>query len=343
MGSVNVRRAGGKWRECRRYCGQLWRLSLAVIGTIGWSFSSVACQGSPSGVSQADTSRDVQVVSRNEVLFTPRLEAGEGGWCVTTVRSVNACPTFALQVFQEPIIVEDWSGQSSSSTTTVNEAVVVASSEVAAVELDKYAPVPTRAGVGLPDHLRAAIVELRGNSGGHVLGVAVPPPFPTSHFTALDGKGEPMRQVRTPGPPLEFRVPSRRLVRSEKAPLGICSLTVRGTLEFVFGTGRVMIVVEPHRNIRGREFVDCVRKTYLVGKTSIEANVLLDAARPGATPASLPGMQLLRRHRGVFRGPGVGGEMVARRIAGAWLVVTKGEGLDQRLTLLEHLHAQVHL
>jgi hypothetical protein len=35
--------------------------------------------------------------------------------------------------------------------------------------------------------------------------------------------------------------------------------------------------------------------------------------------------------------------MIARRIPGAWLVVANGENLQQRLILLEHLHATVHL
>jgi hypothetical protein len=71
-------------------------------------------------------------------------------------------------------------------------------------------------------------------------------------------------------------------------------------------------------------------------------NVLLDAAHPGSTPALLPAMQPLAGHPGVFRGPGVEGETIARRIPGAWLLVAKGKGLQQRLLVLSHIHVSVH-
>jgi hypothetical protein len=71
--------------------------------------------------------------------------------------------------------------------------------------------------------------------------------------------------------------------------------------------------------------------------------MLLDAAHPGATPASLLGMRLLAGHRGVFIGPGSESGELARRIPGAWLLVSQGANISQRLTLLEHPHATLHL
>jgi hypothetical protein len=54
-------------------------------------------------------------------------------------------------------------------------------------------------------------------------------------------------------------------------------------------------------------------------------------------------MQPLSGHPGISQAPGTEGEIVARRIPGAWLAVVKGQGLAQRLTLLEHLSATVQL
>jgi hypothetical protein len=56
----------------------------------------------------------------------------------------------------------------------------------------------------------------------------------------------------------------------------------------------------------------------------LTAAVLLNAADPGATPPPLPGMKPLQGHPGLFEAPGPSGEMAARRIPGAWLVVGEG-------------------
>jgi hypothetical protein len=104
-----------------------------------------------------------------------------------------------------------------------------------------------------------------------------------------------------------------------------------------------MTAVRPHADVRGREFVGCVDTSYLLDGWPIEASVLLDAEHPGPSPAALPGVRPLRGHAGMFHGPGVEGEAVARRISGGWLVVDKGENLVQRLALLEHLRATVHV
>ncbi|MGC2374142.1 MAG: hypothetical protein WA484_09740 [Solirubrobacteraceae bacterium] len=104
-----------------------------------------------------------------------------------------------------------------------------------------------------------------------------------------------------------------------------------------------MTKVRPHREVYGREFVSCAYTAYLFKNWPIVAGVLLDASHPGTTPASLPAMLPLQGHPGIFQGPGDEGETIARRIAGAWLLVAKGQGLRQRLSLLRHLHAAVHI
>jgi hypothetical protein len=73
--------------------------------------------------------------------------------------------------------------------------------------------------------------------------------------------------------------------------------------------------------------------------------VLLDVSHPGSTPPSLPGMQPLAGHPGIFEAPGAEGERAARRIPGAWLVVEEEDriGLRVPVELLEHLRATIHL
>lgn len=62
-----------------------------------------------------------------------------------------------------------------------------------------------------------------------------------------------------------------------------------------------MTTVKPHPDVRGREFVGCADTTYLLGNRPLIAGVLLDAAHPGSTPASLPAMRPLAGHLGIFQ------------------------------------------
>lgn len=322
----------------RRSSGFVIAVTVAVVCPL----AAAACGESARGASQTNTPQGTQVVSHEEVVLLPRLGAGEGGWCLTTISAVG-CPTLHLPVFQGPIVIENWSGQGSSSQTPVREAVILTTSQVAAVSLEGRAPIATRAESVLPNHLRVAVVELRGGSGGRVLGITAPPALPRSHFTALDSKGEAIPQRRTPGPPLEFEVPSRSWGQSASAPPGVCGIEAKGLAGLVSEGGSVMTTVRPHPDIRGREFVDCLRASYLLDNWPLEADVLLDAGHPGSTPPPLTAMRPLAGHPEIFQGPGVEGETIARRIPGAWLLVAKGKDLGQRLIFLEHLRVRIRL
>ncbi len=102
-----------------------------------------------------------------------------------------------------------------------------------------------------------------------------------------------------------------------------------------------MTALSPRPDVRGREFVDCIRTSYILDRWPIEANILLDAAHPGASPGPLLATRPLPGHAGVVQGPGVEGDTLARRIPGAWLVVGQGADDQQRLELLEHLRTTI--
>jgi hypothetical protein len=270
------------------------------------------------------------VVSHAQVLLLPPVGGGEGGWCMTT--APGKCPSLYSRPVSYPIVAETWGGQG---PPPVDEGVVLTRGEVAVVSVNGSRAIPTWAESVLPDHLRAAVVELRGRS---LFALARRP-----RFTVLDSSGTAIPQTTAPHPQLVFRVPSRTWKHPASAPRGICGLKATPLAGLVAGGGSVMTEVRPHREVFGREFVSCASTAYLFKNWPIVAGVLLDASHPGTTPASLPAMQPLQGHPGIFQGPGVEGETIARRIAGAWLVVAKGEGLQQRLTLLEHMHAMVRL
>jgi hypothetical protein len=325
----------------RRHRRWLVRGTAAILVIVVGPIATTACAVSSGGKGiQAESVHVKRGRSGEEVALLPiMVRAGAGGWCLTTVAAGGAtCPTFHLPAssgpFEGPIVVEHWSGHSSSSEVAVNDAVVLTESDVAAVSLEGRAPVVTRASPLLPGGLRAVYVELASPTVGH--GVAAPPPFPGSHFVALNSSGQQMSQTRLPGVPLEFRVPSQNWEQAQKAPRGVCRLVVK-LAGLAFEGGSVMTATKPHTDVRGREFVDCLRATYLFGGWPVEVNVLLDASHPGSRPASLPGTEPIIDHAGVFQWPGARGEMVAQRMGAAWLIVGQGGALRQRLMVLEHL------
>jgi hypothetical protein len=200
----------------------------------------------------------------------------------------------------------------------------------------------------LPTGWRGVVVEAWGASSGEYerglfgLSVPKPPPLPRSAFTAFNANGQPMGEARHQGSPLEFHAPSQQWSRVGHEPRGVCGLRSVGLDALTFEGGGVMTAVKPHRNARGREFVDCVHASYLLAGWRLTVDLLLDAAHPGSTPASLPAMRLLAGHPGVLAGRGIEGEAIARRVPGAWLVVSNGENTRQRLALLGHLIAIIH-
>jgi hypothetical protein len=273
------------------------------------------------------------VVRDTRVLLLPPGGGGEGGWCMTT--APDECPSLYSRPVRYPIVAETWGGYGS---PPVDEGVVLTTSEAAAVSVNGSQAIPTRAESVLPDGLRAVVVELRG----HNLFEDVRP-----RFTALDSRGDPVPQATAPHAQLRFLLPSQTWKHPASAPRGICGLQATPLAGLVVGGGSVMTEVRPHREVFGREFVSCANTAYLFKNWPIVAGILMDASHSGTTPASLPAMQPLQGHPGILQGPGPGpgveGETIARRIPRAWLFVAEGEGLQQRLTLLQHLQATVRL
>ncbi len=305
--------------------------SLAILAATALLLVASSCSQTVGAGSQklGNVNVGTLVVSHARVLLLPPIGGGEGGWCMTILP--GECPSLYSRPVSYPIVAETWDGVGPG---YADRGVVLTTGEAAAVSVNGISrAVPTRTESVLPDGLRAAVVERRGLS----LLEQVHP-----SFTALNSSGTMIPQT-TPHPQIRFLVPSRSWKHPASAPKGVCGLEASPLAGLVVGGGSVMTQVRPHREVYGREFVSCAYTGYLFKNWPIVAGVLLDASRPGTTPAALPAMQPLQGHPGIFQGPGVEGETIARRIPGAWLVVAKGEGLQQRLTLLQHLQATVRI
>ncbi len=96
--------------------------------------------------------------------------------------------------------------------------------------------------------------------------------------------------------------------------------------------------------IVGRAFFSCIDTEYYLRESSLDVAILLDAQRPGRSPAAIPGLLPVPGKPGYVNGPGdFKGELTATRHGNAWLVVAGGSGLAQRLTVLSHLKVTVKL
>ena len=138
-------------------------------------------------------------------------------------------------------------------------------------------------------------------------------------------------------------MPTRRLTNPAQPTSGACRIGSTHLTGLKIGGGSVITKVTSYSGLLGQGFISCASASYSLAGWPILAGMFLNASHPGMTPALLPAMQPLSGHPGTFQAPGSEGEMVARRIPGAWLAVAKGKALAQRLTLLEHLSATVDL
>jgi hypothetical protein len=284
------------------------------------------------------------------VLLVPELRGGWSGWCVATgyrtaTEGSSGCGE-AATTFTGPIIDEAGCEESERAI----QIYALTTSEVAAVSVYGGPPIPTRTNSTLPDGLRAAAVEvIRRDGHPNIKGGGALCP----RLTPLDARGRPIRRMGRSGRPQAVGLPDRLHWEAPMRPSkGDCGLTVtRHSGEAVAIEGEVATRIRQTRPYRGlidsaRAFLSCVDTVYIYHKEHhLTSAVLLSESHPGATPPPLPGMKPLAGRPEIFEAPGVGGELAARRIPGAWLVVQGGDriGLHVPLELLEDLHATLHL
>lgn len=293
------------------------------------------------------------------VLLLPDVTGGVAGWCITrTVR--GGCQ------IESPggaaIVGEAWGsqygGMGGESSQPATEGFALTTSDVAAVSVDGSSAIPTRREPELPAGLRAVVVAVRGGPvrkvsvprlfGGKPRVLLVPKSFP--RFTPLNSNGRAIAQRGTPPASLAFRVPGRGWSHPAVPTYGLCRIRALPLHGLEAPEGFVVTRLRPRIAWRGRPFrkiarpyLSCASNSYNYSGWPLVASVLIDAMHPGVAPASFLGMKPLPGHPGAFQALCAQGEMVARRIRGAWLIVANGRDNAQRMVVLEHLRADVHL
>lgn len=309
----------GRARACCWITGFLITVVCAVTATACSSTSAVGSW--------------TPIASHERILLLPPESAGWAGWCMKTGSTlISGCGAYARA--RPPILAETWWGHGEGPSKVI-QGFALTTSEVAYVAIKHGPPVRTDAQSGLPAGLRAIVVELHGK------GPANREPFP--RFTPLNSKGEKIRSTLPGGELATWTKPSR-VPNARRPSLGVCRIEAEPLSGLIPTGGSVITHVSSYSNFLGQAFQVCADTSYSVHKWPLLATVLLSAASPGSRPASLPAALPLPGHPGIFYEPDVtGGETLARRVAGAWLIVSKGESRQQRLQVLEHLRATIHL
>lgn len=317
-------------------------MSRIAIGTMAllWAVMISAC--SHSDTLSAYVSRPAP---NGHVRLVPELRGGSAGWCVATgyrtaTEGSSGCGE-ATTTLTGPII--DEAGCDENETTI--HIYALTKSNVAAVSVYGGPPIPTTTNSTLPDGLRGAAIEVLRHNGhpSFKIGGA-----PCPRLTPLDAHGRPIIQKSKPGRPQAFTLPGTRRWEAPAHPsTGACELAATQLpRETVAYKGDVATQIRAYRELLGRAFLSCVDTIYIYHEEHhLTSAVLLSASHPGATPPPLPGMKPVAEHPGIFKAPGCEGELAARRIPGAWIVVEEEDriGLGVPVELLEHLRATIHL
>jgi hypothetical protein len=265
-----------------------------------------------------------------EMRLVPAVRAGMVGWCAVlrgSAQSSARCPVSPLE--GPRVLYEAWEGGPSGT-----RGFALTAGNVGAVTVDgARVGVATQPVGGLTVSLSAAVVT-------------IPAPYPWIWPDELDGVVGGLSESPHSGwgaPPLS---PSLTLATAswqspQARPAAPCQISA-GRLKGVRRrAGRVVPTISPLAHVAGRGLLSCADSEYSFAGSVLDAAILLDAAEPGVTPVPLPNATPVHRHPGLYSAPGSQGQILGRRIAGAWLLVEGGASSLQRERLLAHLHARV--
>jgi hypothetical protein len=266
-----------------------------------------------------------------ELAFSPPVTGGAVGWCVnyrTPHESSGVCPGTAAAV--NPIYEAGWA---SAAPPPVTSGFVLTTSAVAAISVNGSPRIPTRADPAIPDGLRGVLVEFA--SPGRRLRDLSPRVVP------LGSRGRPIGQTEGSLTGSGFGLNGVFWQRPSRAPHGACELSGTHLPGLTAEWGHVAAKLRSFANLLPPALMSCDDTEYYLDNWPLDAAVVLNAAHPGAPPEPLYDFKSVPGLAGVVESPSA--SQVARRAGGAWILVEGGSGLRQRLTVLAHLQASVHL
>jgi hypothetical protein len=299
-----------------------WRMSvlLGVAVAAALAATAVALFASRTAVARHET-----------VLLVPPLQAGGAGWCLVRLSAAEEHGGCSGVKARYPFLAQVLYSNNPPAETG---GILLTAPQVAAVSVGGGAPLATHTEAVLPDRLRVLEWRIAGERAGDT-------GFPPSTIPlASDGATIPLSPRR--GEPLIVFLPTERTGGgATNQRRGACSIAATTLPALSARRSEVLPKPTVYESPISGAFVACATTEYALDGSTLLATVLSQAARPGATPSALPAMKPVAGHAGTFEAPGQEGQLVARRVLGGWLIVSKGERQSQRLLLLEHLRASV--
>lgn len=320
---------------------------VALVLVFGGGSSNATGRRAQRGGARALLTSDAQSGSFNVRLY-PATIVGVAAYCEAVeengVTGGSACG--AVPTASEPFVMDYGFGHGGRSI-----AVVVTLPEVASILVNGVRKVSPVAMPGLPYGLRAARIE---TSKTEPLPPAVKEAVRRKGIVLVaynaqgqklpEGRNTYQRQARVlvwghPSPFIRFdRGISPVLPHPPSSP---CQLVANGLPRLIARAGQVAIDIRPFPDkLIGEAFLPCVETEYQLGKEPIRALVMLNAADPSGRAGEMPNFHRVPGAAGFFT---EGGTLTARRSGNVWLVVGQGSSPYQRIEVLRHLSATVHL
>lgn len=332
QGGLTARREGGGWLIVGQGRGVAQRVDLLrhLHALVKLGSLIPASAGVPE-VGEADA--PPPPVRAVKVSVLPALQAGELGWEYLQTEAHAGGSGSCCSALTQPAQLLGASKDIGSGPWWT--ATAITAPDVASVSVEGRPPVPTRSG-GLPYGLRFATLPVKNDSVKPV---------------AFDARGQriAVKGVEPQPKRHEFEGPyAPHAWTAPSAPsTGVCEISASAGSGLSAVGGGVVWQVKGYPVYESRTFQSCADTYYTLGKSTLEAAVLLDAEHPGAKPAALPYMRPAASASGVFdaRAAFMRGarNLTAERLPGAWLVVAGGSGPAQQLQALRRLHASVHI
>lgn len=311
------------------------RILAVVFVALALGATPASLADGPSGALAAATGEWHASNQHYEVFLTAPVQGGSVGWCLVDTTATGRGWGCSLALTPgRPILSESLSG---SSPPPAAQSLVLASGEVATVSVNDGTPIPTRTEPGLLYGLRAVLLEANGVTLRELLGRRLP------ELTPFGTSGQALAQPTTRPRPAEYDLQATGWKRPGHPQRGACGLSVTHVPGLTARWGHVVRHVHAVSDLIGRPFLSCADTEYYFQKWPLDAGIVLDATHPGIPPAPLPLMKPAAGHPGYYLAPGGNGNVLARRIHDAWLLVEGGDGLRQRFILLSHLRATIHL
>jgi hypothetical protein len=173
-----------------------------------------------------------------------------------------------------------------------------------------------------------------------------PRKVPTLGVLPLDSHGRLIASHPSPGNgtfPRFWQAPSAITPNIHEPPYrgpihplpGVCELGEHGLPALTPEWGHAIGTISPAVDSVGELFLSCIDTEYYLHGWPLRAGVLLDARRPGRALGAIPGSHPVAGTRNVVNFDA--GQLSARRVGDAWLVVQGGSGAAQRLQVLRAL------